>query len=779
MRSCYAQARGDASGAARFRSIIRAASPKGFAAPNPTDAILKKVDITLMRQALAFLLSACMLSASAAAQTATPAQTPAPAPTRPQQQQPEDEEVVRITSALVQTDVVVTDKNDRVVEDLKLSDFEVYENGKRQDAKFMEFISVAGERRTEGTRPGGGLPESARIERELTTRDVRRVVAFVVDDLTIPFADLNTVRQVLRDFVDNKMEQGDLVAIVRTIGGKGLLQQFTTDKPLLRRAIAHISPTSSNYSTVEGPEPTGVTKNDLLVFGGDSQLAIAEVNNELVRNVNEETTRLTRGLIGLSTASSVIDSLREIPGRKSLVLFSGGVPVLKAGTLDAGGVPVGVISGGGAGGIYTSIQIVTNRLRDNAVRSGVVINTMDPRGLNAQPAVASFTNTPGRSMMDAPDPGFGRGVSQQELAILGQPLSSGSEQLSLRALSDATGGVSVINTNDFKEGLDRVLAHSRGYYALAYTPTEKFDNKFRKLDVKVKRDGVRVFKPTGYFAHEDTRTGPRTKQEELLAALRSPLAKRDLDVSSNLSLRMTPPKGADLGVNLLIDPKTLNFSQADGKYATTLDVVGFVYDELGKLRGGFSETVNASLTSESYQEALKSGLTYSANTQLPPGYYQLKALVREEGSGNVGSISRYVEVPDLAKGRLTMSSLFLHAVQPGGTAGTPLPLTALRQLPRKQDLRYSAIIYNAKAEGGKPQIHSQTIISRDDKVIYRGPEQAAVVRGGDATQSFIVEQIGLPKVPSGRYVLTFIITDTLADKKNQTITRSIDFNVVD
>ncbi len=735
-----------------------------------------------MRKALALLLSACMLSATAAAQTATPAQTAQP-------QQQADDEVIRITSALVQTDVVVADKNDRIVEDLKLSDFEIYENGKRQDVKFMEFINLAGDRRTEGTRPGGGLPETARIERDLTARDVRRVVAFVVDDLTIPYQDMIMVRQTLRDFVENKMEQGDLVAIVRTVGGKGLLQQFTADKQLLRRAISQLNATASQYAAFNNPEQTGLTKADLtpLEAGGMSEqierLVIGEINNELSRGVADETTRLTRGLIGLSTANSVIDSLREIPGRKSLVLFSGGVPVLKSGTIETDAGPVGVV-GGASGGLYNNINVALNRLRDNAVRSGVVINTMDPRGLGAQRGVAGFQDTPGQSALGSGNPGFGRGVSDLEQRIVGAPLSAGSEQLSLRALSDSTGGVSVINTNDFKEGLDRVLAHTRGYYVLAYTPTERFDNKFRKLDVKVKRDGLRVFKHTGYFAREEApKDAPKTKEEQVIAAVRSPLARRELDISSNLSLRMMPPKGGDLGINLLIDPKSLNFAQADGKYTTKLDVVGFVYDELGKLRGGFSETVNVGLTPENYQEALKTGLSYSAGTQLPPGYYQLKAVVREEGSGNVGSISRYVEVPDLNRGRLTMSSIFLHAVDPAGAAAAaaaqPLPLIAVRRLPRSRDLRYSAIVYNAKQSGGKSQLVAQTIISRNDKVIFRGPEHPAVPRTADPAQVAVVEQIGLPKVAPGRYVLTLVITDTLADKKTQTVTRSIDFEVVD
>lgn len=732
-----------------------------------------------MRKALALLLSTCLLCASGTAQTAAPVQ----GQPLQQQQQSENEEVVRITSALVQTDVVITDKDDRIVNDLKLSDFEVYENGKKQEIKFMEFVGITGERRAEGARPGGAVPESARsVEREMTARDVRRVVAFVVDDLTIPFADMPTVRQMLSDFVDNKMEQGDLVAIFRTVGGKGLLQQFTSDKQVLRRAISQLNVTTSYYSAFNNPDQPGLTKEDFQPLGGNEAFELAEVNNDLSKAVADETTRLTRGLIGLSTANSVIDSLREVPGRKSLIMVSGGVPVLlKTARLmnlqGVQGVPTGILDGVPSG-MYIAVSQVLNRLRDNAVRSGVVVNTMDPRGLTAQRPVAGFEQTPGQSALGPGNPGFGRGVSNLEQTIVGQPLSADSEQLSLRALSDSTGGVSVINTDDFKAGLDKVLARSRGYYVLAYTPSQKFDNKFRKLDVKVKRDGVRVFKYSGYFAREDSRAAPRTKQEELLAAVRSPLAKRDVDVSSNLSLRMTMPKGADLGINLLIDPKTLAFAQVEGKHNTTFDVVGFIYDEVGKLRGGFSETINASLSPENYEAALKTGLSYSANTQLPPGYYQLKAVVREEGSGNLGSVSRYVEVPDLTKGRLTMSSVFIHAVEANG-AGSPTQLTALRRLPRKQDLRYSAIVYNARLDKGKPQLSSQTIISRGDKVIYRGPSQAVAPRGVDGAQVIMVEQIGLSKAQPGRYVLTLVITDQLAEKKNQTIARSIDFDLID
>src|SRR2546423_4817271 len=118
-----------------------------------------------MKKSLALFLAAAILSVGVTARQK-------PAPQRPQQQ-PEDEEVVRISSELVQTSVVVTDKNDRVVTDLKRDDFEVYENGRKQDVKFIEIVGVDGERRAEGA--SAALPEGVRILLEMSANGVTRV----------------------------------------------------------------------------------------------------------------------------------------------------------------------------------------------------------------------------------------------------------------------------------------------------------------------------------------------------------------------------------------------------------------------------------------------------------------------------------------------------------------------------------------------------------------------------------------------------------------------------
>jgi VWFA-related protein len=713
-----------------------------------------------MKKALAFLLSACILSSVGAAQTSAPVQG------KPQPS--EEEDVVRITSELVQTDVVVTDKEDHIINDLKLSDFEVYENGKRQDLKFMEFISVDAPPRTEGDASGvaiAGKPVETDASHDLAARDVRRVVAFVVDDLTIPFEDLSAVRQLLTDFVDNKMRDGDLVAIVRVVGGKGLLQQLTSDRQMLRRAIAELNVATNPFMAYNNPADPRQSSNPAVPSEGGvaGDVNFEDLGLQDFTDPNNETQRLFRGLFSLTTAGYVIDSMKNIPGRKSMVLISGGVPIFEMSN---------------TGSVFSNITYLLNQLTDKAVRAGVVINTLDPRGLKASPGVAGFSQTPGRSALSDPDPSFGRGGGTD--AMFGAPLAGAEEHLGLSVLSNATGGVSVVNTNNFKEGLDKVLARGRGYYLLAYAPSEKFDRKFHHLQIKVKRDGVKVYTHEGYLARPDAKSAPRTKEETIVMAAQSPLAKRDVDVSANITLK--PPtapakKTTTLDIHLLIDPHKLSYKQSDdGKYHTSFDVVGFVYDQVGKLRGGFSETVTSNLSPDEYQRALGTGLTYSATTELPPGYFQFRGVVRETETGNLGTLSKYLEIPDLSNGRLAMSSLFLFAADPAQTSAAPTPLLALRQISRKQDLRYAALVYNAKVAGGKPQLRSQVIISKGGKIVYQEPEQAFEPAGASPVTK--VGQIGLSKVPPGRYVLTLLVNDPLADKKSHIVGRSIDFTVV-
>jgi VWFA-related protein len=741
-----------------------------------------------MRTALSLFLSFAILAAAAAAQT----------PSTPPQRQDDREEVVRISSQLVQTDVVVTDKDDRAIDDLKLDDFEVYENGKRQDLKFMEFVGAdARAARVEGALPPSVRAAGTDLASNTSAGDVRRIIAFVVDDLTIPVEDMTSVRSVLTDFVDNQMHEDDLVAIVRVVGGVGLLQQFTSDKQLLRRAISEVTPHAHPFSVFGNFEqqerldkPPKAMSSGGGEIGGNSQTTNLESFNipapsgAMDSDVSlDGYTRGARALAALSVTGGVVDGMRPLPGRKSLVLISGGLPIFESTQtqISINGSPIAIPE---ARALTTNVTYLINQLSDKASRAGVVINSLDARGLKASAGVSHFTDAGNEAKSGLVTGIISNGSSEGRTPNMAQFDNKALDTLTghqgLETLAEATGGVSVVNTNNFREGLQRVMSRS-SYYLLAYKPSESFDGKFHKLQVKVRRPGAKVYTRVGYVATPDEpSSGPLTKEQQVARAAMSPLAKRDVDVSAAFQYRFTPDNRAAVDVDLLVDANTLDFRQeADGKQHASLDLVGFVVNQLGKVQQGFSETITFALTADEYKRALAGGVGYTGHVELPPGNYMLRVAVREAETGKLGSLSKYLEVPDMSKKRTTMSSVFLHAVDPaGGARAQPVALTALRQIPRNDDLRFSAVVYNPKLQNGSPKLSTQLVITRGERVVYQGPIQSIEVKAGEA-QFIKVGQIGVSKLASGRHVLTFIVTDELADKKSAQLARSIDFNVVD
>lgn len=693
------------------------------------------------------------------------------------EQKPVEDKPIRISTQLVQWDVVVTDRNGQVVEGLTRDDFELYEEGKKQLVSFFEFVDAIKGRRQED-RKISDATRPAQKEEGISEADVKRIIAFVVDDLTIRLEDLVNVREMLTRFVNEQMSDNDLVAIVRSVGGKGLTQQLTSNKQLLHRAIASLTVTTHPLNSTN--PSADMSGRDTRAAGTPSPLSdtgaeIDDLESNLLDNnlrdltsAVDDTVKITRALMTLGTASFIIESLKQLPGRKSLVLVSGGMPVLSADASTSG----------------IDITSLINRLTDRATRAGVAVHTMDVRGLTAD--VARFTDTPGKSAIPT-DIGTLRGsMGNAQLPSTRGPNeklfgpSTVEDQLGLRALASGTGGIAILNKNDFSSGLGKIIAASHGYYVLAYTPADAdFDGKFRKVEVKLKRGGgYRVYARKGYVAKDDAPANSTpTKRDQLLAIIRSPLAQRDVKVQAALTYKALPPKQGAIDINLLIDPKTLSFDQADGKHQTSFDVAGFVFDEFGEMRGGFNETINANLSPEEFSRVNQGGLTYSANTTLPSGAYQIRVAVRDSKTGNAGTLARYVEVPDLTKGRFAASSLLLFAAQPDDTRPSEtLAIGADRQISRSRDLRYMVAIYNAKLKGGKPQIRAQMSISQNEKTLYTDPDET-VQHSGD--QFVKMGQLGLSRVKPGRYTITLTITDPFADKKWQTLTRSLDFTVVD
>src|SRR6059058_399869 len=358
-----------------------------------------------------------LASSAFAQQTGT---LPPPPPPAPQQTpKPEDVDVVRITTNLVQVDAVVTDSKGKLVTDLKPEEIEIFEDGRKQKITHfslsLEPATATAEPETKSKTAVTNAPPLS-LNR-LKPEDVRRTIAIVVDDLGLSFESTYYVRRALKKFVDEQMRPGDLVAIIRTSGGMGALQQFTSDKRQLYAAIERVKWNAIGrsgvgaFAAIEPPTPGP---------GG------AEIDT-----FNEEANQTRQDMFAVGTLgaiSYVVKGLKTLPGRKSILLISDGFRIYN---LDD----------------PTRNYLARERLRhliDEAGRASVVIYTMNATGLQT----LGFT---------AADDLSGRDTQQVQDAMTNRRNAAFETQAGLDFLARETGGIPIRNTNDLSGGIKRVM----------------------------------------------------------------------------------------------------------------------------------------------------------------------------------------------------------------------------------------------------------------------------------------------------------------------------------
>ncbi len=461
------------------------------------------------------LLALVLLTQTAvvfAQQPAAPTSTQSPIPQQGSQQtrRPEAEDVVRITTNLVQVDAVITDRNGKAITDFKPEEIEVFEDGKKQKVTHFSYILAE---TPEETRPAKPVPADKNAPPAPPTRlkreDIRRTIALVVDDLGLSFESTYYVRRALKKFVDEQMQSGDLVAIIRTGGGMGALQQFTSDKRQLYAAIERVKWYASGrggvgaFAPIQPPTP------------GDSG-ADLDAKNEELNQFREDIFAV--GTLG--AVSYVLKGLRELPGRKSILLISDGFRIYNREDPTRS---------------YLALQRL-RRLIDEAGRASVVIYTMNATGLQ----------TLGFS---AADDLSGRDPQQLEDALSSRRNAAYETQEGLDLLARETGGVAIRNTNDLSSGIRRVMEDQKGYYLIGYRPDEStFDprtgrRQFHKLTLKVTRPGkFNVRMRNGFFGVTDEEAHPtqRTLAQQMVDALTSPFGATGSDRSCDQYFTSTP-----------------------------------------------------------------------------------------------------------------------------------------------------------------------------------------------------------------------------------------------
>ena len=704
-----------------------------------------------------------------------------PSPQALQSQQNSDA-VIRITVNLVQVDAVVTDSKDKPVTNLEKGDFIILQDGKPQTITNFSFVNLKERtvRAVSAAKPAAAPkgvptppPPPARMGKPT---DARRAVAMVVDDLGLSFESIARVRNSLKKYVDQEMQPGDLVAVIRTGAGMGALQQFTGDKRILYAAIDKIKYNAfgrvgiSSFAPLQGDGAPDTTNAD-----------------------NEREQIFTAGTMG--AIQYVVEGLRELPGRKSVVVFS---ESMKFNYED---------------GLSDRVLDSIKRLTDAANRSSVVVYTIDPRGLMYTGLTAADST---------------RGMTPQQIAEVHTNRSQQmwDSQDGLVRLAKETGGLFMHDNNDLDGQVRKVVEDGEGYYLIGYHPdASTFDNKtgrprFHNLSVRVKQPGLHVRYRSGFFGTTDhyTAPAPQDRRSQIAHALGSPFSSGALHVrltslfsqakptpptkpaaAAKDAPKGAPPSGSPTGayVNSMFyyDPRELQFTdEPDDWHKAVVDIVAVTFGDNGQMVDAIDKTWTIRIKGDSYKKVLKDGMVYSMHVPVKkPGAYQMRVVLRDTANGQVGSASQFIEVPDVSKGRLALSGIVLRAdnqqvkttptaEHPEGQLEDPDPngTPAVRIFKPGTPIVYGYQILNAQADSArKPELEVQTRLFRDGQQVYTGtpkPMEAApsedpkrLVGGGRM-------QLG-DKIAAGDYVLQVIVTDKLAKDKYKTATQSMDFEI--
>jgi VWFA-related protein len=685
-----------------------------------------------------------------------------------------DDESIKISTNLIQLDVTVTDKDGKIVTDLKPEDFEVYENGKKQDITNFSFVSINPQvKKAENTAQQKNSKGQVVIPIppvKLKQEQVRRTYAIVIDDLGLSFESTYWVQQSLKKFVREQMQDGDLVAIIRTGKGIGALQSFTSDKNQLLAAVDKIRWNSQGRGGLSAFEPISPSFKEQLsgemADGSSKSVAGKDEDAEFAKQIDEfRNQNFSVGTLG--ALNYVIRGMRDLPGRKSLMLFTEGFQL---------------ISNGAPTRIFDALKV----LADLANRSSVVIYTIDPRGLTIPGMLQAQDNT---YLMDA---------AQVQARLDARNDAFKDSQMSLRYLAYETGGFPFVNQNNLNKGLQEAIDDQSSYYLLGYQPdADTFDpkkNKFNKLEIKVKRKGLKVRYRSGFFGITDEKMRAavkQTPQQKVLSALTSPFNANDVNLSLYPIYGNDAKDGDFIRALVYIDTKDLKFTEmADGKRKTIFDLMAMTFGDNGIPIDRLSKIVTFEVNEKDYQNILEKGLVYDLAVPIKkPGAYQFRIALRDTASDKVGSASQFIEVPNLKKKKLALSNLVLDAFSPDewkkisvrqnqadSEKGVFLD-TTLRRFTRGSILQYNYVIYDAKPD--KTRMETQTRLIRDGKVVFEGNRTPLKTEGQTDLQRLQASgAITLGNnLEAGTYILQVIVFDNSDGKKVRFVSQFVEFEI--
>ena len=534
---------------------------------------------------------------------------------------------LKMNGELVLTNVVVRDaKTGEVVRGLKQSDFSIYENGKQQQIASFDFESVdratpLNEATVSGLAAGlnGNASKAVVVAKPEDLRNHRLIVMFF--DLTsMQPEDLDRSVEAAKDFLKTKMQPADLVALVSLGDTLKVDQDFTADKDALVNEVGVYNGTEgagfaagADANTNQEEDTTGYTPDE------------SEYND---LNTDRE----------LFALRAISKSLEKITEKKSLLYFSGGI--------SRDGIEN-----------QASLRTAVNA----AVRANLAIYSVDTRGLEAISPLGDASK------------GSLRGTGAYNGGAIRNNMNANfASQEVMATLSTDTGGKAFFDSNDFAPAFAQVERDTSAYYAVGFRSSNPArDGRYRKLTIKLNKPGMKIEYRPGYYAPADFQhSGHEDRERELQEQMASDLPATDMAVYLDAMYFRLDENRFYVPVSIIVPGSQIPFVKGGDKDKATLDIIGTVIDEVKRPIGQARETVKLNL--DPSLQARQKNIQYTTSFNLPPGKYRLKFVVRENQTGSMGSFEAEINLPQMKKSPMKMSSIVLASLRQPSKKQSPL-----------------------------------------------------------------------------------------------------------
>jgi len=623
------------------------------------------------------LLATIVLFVWTGAATAQPPREPAPA----REGQPNADFKAEVN--FVEVAAVVTDEGGAFVKDLTRDAFEIYEEGRLQEAVTFSVIDVPIERPL--TPAGATEPVEWDVRAATGTFD-GRVYVLVLDDLHTAVTRSHPVREAARGFVERYLGRNDLAAVVHASGRQEAGQELTGSHRLLLAAIDRFQGLKLPSA---GVKRLGVYLRERVRDEMPADRSVEEL--EIAKSVRDPSAaeRVQNARRMLSSVRNTATWLADIQGRrKALLLFSEGLDydIYEPFNRNIGG----------------SIVADAQQAVAAAQRANVTVYGIDPRGLGQLGELIDIN-----AWSDYPQLDYGTFRGHLGELLLAQE--------SLMSLSDQTGGFAIVNAGDVSGGIGRVVLDSSRYYLLGYySDSTNWSGRFLKIDVRVKRPGLQVRARQGLLPPDRAQQTASRSVAGVDAATSPALAaalSKPVPTTGGLPLRAFAAsyrsgdgKAAVL-VAFEIDGAGLEFEPQEDRLGTTLDVSIVATDERARVQDGDRQTVTMRLLPETHARVTRGGVRFLSSLDLPPGRYQIRMGAHASVGDLAGMVPYDLEVPDYSRLPLALSGLVLTSSDAGSFAtASPAPPfisvlgappVARRRFGRSEELTWFVEVYRS------------------------------------------------------------------------------------